>query len=617
MSDQDKLVNYSGIVYNLACKEDRHKIKEFRFVQIDFMLNLIQLFYKHVLLPIKGSRARFNLASRKLSLFNAHLAHQESLPAVQGQTLDAEIGSSHSIGSALQDTLQMYQWRLQIFHQLHQEILRANSAHSIAESALCQLRKLIPCERASVAVFNFEREEAELLAVNSAAIHSNLRPGTFVPFSSFPLIVEYRALSDPSKLKVIIRRVEPDNTNLRVEGITSHVQIPMLANTDLVGSLNVGLSHNQTLTEEHIEIAREVANSVAIAIQQARLKEALRINADQLRHQVIALRQAESALEKERNSLAQRVEQRTMELLQTNQKLAKALQMKDEFLATMSHELRTPLSSIMVYSELMESGIHGPLSAKQADSVQNIQEASQHLLSLINDVLDVAKIEGQAIQLEEHLIDIHELCEGCIHLIQLKAENKGLSVEFVCKQGFAPLVGDGRRIKQIITNLLNNAVKFTPEGGKIGLNVYGEVASGRICFTVWDTGIGVAHEDFERIFQPFIQVDARLSRNYQGAGLGLALARCLARLHKGDISIESALGQGSRFTFWMPLEAMVTVPHDKDMPEACNNTKDRDAPLHHLESRHVEGRIAVSPSSCSTSISHMPTVLIAEVNEQT
>jgi PAS domain S-box-containing protein len=262
------------------------------------------------------------------------------------------------------------------------------------------------------------------------------------------------------------------------------------------------------------------------------------------------------ALQEERNLLAHRVEERTTALSRANVELIKALQIKDEFLANMSHELRTPLTAILGISEILEMGMRGPLNEPQIKGVRTIQESGDHLLALINDILDLSKIEAGKLEIEPDLVVVEDVCQASISLIKGMANSKNLTLIYKNSDPQLRIWADSRRVKQTIVNLLSNAVKFTPEGGQINLDVGLDRKKGRVNFVVQDNGIGISQEDIGKLFQPFTQLDSRLSRQYEGSGLGLALVRRLVELHHGEVFVESegVSGKGSRFTVWLPWE---------------------------------------------------------------
>ena len=235
-----------------------------------------------------------------------------------------------------------------------------------------------------------------------------------------------------------------------------------------------------------------------------------------------------------------------------NAELARAAQAKDEFLAAMSHELRTPLTSILGLSETMGDGLLGPLSAQQEKAARMIHENGTHLLELINDILDMSRVASGPMHLRWDQVPVDQLCEASLRLIGPAAKRKGLRVSLAIDPKARLVRGDSRRLKQMLVNLLGNAAKFTPEGGSIGLDVQAEPERGELCFGIWDTGVGIPREQFERLFQPFVQLDSRPARQYDGTGLGLALVSGMAELHHGRIQVESEVGRGSRFEIRLP-----------------------------------------------------------------
>lgn len=263
-------------------------------------------------------------------------------------------------------------------------------------------------------------------------------------------------------------------------------------------------------------------------------------------------RQAEEQVAQERKALAEKFEARTAELRMANAELARAARLKDEFLANMSHELRTPLTVILTFTEILRSGLYGKLDARQERPLQAIEESGKHLLSLITDILDVSKIEAGKLELDISNVPIASVCRASVQLIEAQAKKKQLSVAVDLDPNITHIRADERRLKQILVNLLGNAVKFTPSEGAIGLNVSGDVETQTVRFVVWDTGIGIAEQDMGRLFQPFVQIDSSLTRHYQGTGLGLALVRRLTDLHNGTIAVESEVGKGSRFEVSLP-----------------------------------------------------------------
>lgn len=231
---------------------------------------------------------------------------------------------------------------------------------------------------------------------------------------------------------------------------------------------------------------------------------------------------------------------------------------KSEFLATISHELRTPLQAVLGLSDLLQQEIFGSLNTKQKNYISCIYNSGEHLLSLINDILDLSKVEAGKEELNLAPLGVQELCEYCLTIVRDRAESKGLQLTLEFDLQAKCCYADERRVKQMLLNLLTNAIKFTPTG-RVSLRTQ-KLTQG-IGLIVADTGIGIAAQQLELIFQPFKQLDSEFNRQYEGTGLGLALTRKLARLHGGDVTVQSTLGKGSEFTLVLP-----------DCPQKLENT---------------------------------------------
>jgi len=256
------------------------------------------------------------------------------------------------------------------------------------------------------------------------------------------------------------------------------------------------------------------------------------------------------------------------QLMNANLELGRATRLKDEFLANMSHELRTPLNAILGMSEGLQECVFGSLNERQLKAIATIERSGRHLLELINDILDVSKIEAGKLELSIGEVSISSLCDISLTFVRQMALKKNLCLTLQLGDRLNHLYADERRLRQILINLLNNAVKFTPEGGTITLTVKRQIDQTRanaspspcwIEFSIRDTGIGIAPEQLSTLFQPFVQIDSSLNRQYSGTGLGLALVRRLTELHGGEVRVESEPGQGSCFTVRIP-EPICPVP---------------------------------------------------------
>ncbi len=226
---------------------------------------------------------------------------------------------------------------------------------------------------------------------------------------------------------------------------------------------------------------------------------------------------------------------------------------KTEFLANMSHELRTPLNAIIGFSEMMGSGLTGASPGdRQMEYAKDIHESGQHLLEVINDILDLAKVEAGKLELNEQLVDVEKLAGSCTRLIRERADDKGLAVHFKMSKELPSIVADERKLKQVLINILSNAVKFTPSGGMV-VFMAGVEPNGGFAIKVSDTGIGMAAQEIPKALSPFMQVQSDLSRAFEGTGLGLPLSKALVELHGGTLSIDSDPGDGTTVTIRLPL----------------------------------------------------------------
>jgi signal transduction histidine kinase len=232
---------------------------------------------------------------------------------------------------------------------------------------------------------------------------------------------------------------------------------------------------------------------------------------------------------------------------------------KSEFLATMSHELRTPLNSIIGFSDMLLGGIGTPaLQGRGKDYVEHIQFSGSHLISIINDILDFAKVESGEMQLVEEPVCVMSVVRQAVSVMRARAEKGGLALELDVPPDLAALLGDERRIRQMVLNLVSNAVKFSPSGGVVGISARCE-SEGAIAIKVKDAGIGIAAADMAKVMEPFGQVESSLSRRFDGTGLGLPLVKRMMALHDGDLLLESAPGAGTTATLRFPRQRVLSA----------------------------------------------------------
>jgi signal transduction histidine kinase len=299
---------------------------------------------------------------------------------------------------------------------------------------------------------------------------------------------------------------------LLAAGYRALLSVPLLREGEIIGSLSLNRHVPGEFPPEAVEVLKTFATQSALAIQNARL---FREIADKSRQLEVASRH------------------------------------KSEFMANMSHELRTPLNAIIGFSEVLNERMFGELNDKQAEYLRDIHASGTHLLSLINDILDLSKVEAGRMELELSDFDLAAAMDNAVMLIRERASRKDVTVRIAVGEQIGMMRGDERKIRQVLLNLLSNAIKFTPEGGRI------EVAAvpngGSVEVSVRDTGVGIAPEDHEAVFEEFRQVGASAAKQ-EGTGLGLALARKFIELHGGKIWVKSQVGAGSTFTFTLPFQ---------------------------------------------------------------
>ncbi len=240
---------------------------------------------------------------------------------------------------------------------------------------------------------------------------------------------------------------------------------------------------------------------------------------------------------------------------------------KSEFLANMSHELRTPLNAIIGFSEALLSGVYGPVNERHREYLNDIMTSGENLLGLINDILDLSKIESGSMNLELREFSLRELVKSTAGMFREKTIRHGIELNYHVEEGLDKVVADQRKLKQVVVNLLSNAIKFTPDGGLITVSAMRVVGQepvihtmdegredfpGFIEISVEDTGIGIGKDDLPRLFQPFQQLESPYQKRYSGTGLGLFLTRRLVELHNGTIRVESEKSKGARFTVSIP-----------------------------------------------------------------
>ncbi|MBD1901572.1 GAF domain-containing protein [Trichocoleus sp. DQ-A3] len=380
-----------------------------------------------------------------------------------------------------------------------------------------------------VAIFALEPEEIKILkewrvseqvvSVLNLKFPRSENPDVLAPSSNYSVHQVFHA----PKIADIASSPNREE-QIRQLQILSMVRVPIFIRGQIFGGISLqSTTRYRTFTEDEIHLLKRIADQVAIALYNAQSYEA----SEQL------------------------VKERTQQLEQEKQLSEAANRAKSEFIATMSHELRTPLTSILGLSRLLVDQIVGSLNDKQQEYLTLITSGGEHLLELINDLLDLSLIDAGREEFSLEILLVEEVCQASISAVREPAQNKGLQLIVEISPGITTCVGDHRRLKKILINLLSNAVKFTPVGS-VTLKV--EKTTDAILFSVIDTGIGIAKANHATLFEPFRQIDSGLNRQYEGTGLGLALSRKLAFLHGGNITVDSELGQGSCFTLHLPIQ---------------------------------------------------------------
>jgi signal transduction histidine kinase len=261
-------------------------------------------------------------------------------------------------------------------------------------------------------------------------------------------------------------------------------------------------------------------------------------------------RQAEEELLQLNLELEQRIAARTEELAAAMVQAQESDRIKSSFLATMSHELRTPLNSIIGFTGVILQGLTGPLNDEQIRQLSMSRDSARHLLALINDILDISKIEAGQLEIVKRPFEVRQAVESVLRIVQPLAQKKNLQLHVDIAVNVATINNDRRRVEQVLINLVNNAIKFTERGE---VNIECQIRDGQLETSVRDTGIGIQPEDVQRLFKPFQQIDTGLARGHDGTGLGLAICKRLVTAMGGDIRVESQWAAGSTFKFTLPL----------------------------------------------------------------
>ncbi len=329
--------------------------------------------------------------------------------------------------------------------------------------------------------------------------------------------------------------------------VRSKLCVPLITGSEVIGVLNVESPQPNTFTNDDLQLLNTLSGNLTMMISNARLFEEIEAARTELQRRAEALEKA-------------------------NERLQELDHLKSQFLANMSHELRTPLNSIIGFSEVLHDGLVGDLTSEQQECVENIYVSGEHLLALINDVLDLSKIEAGRVELSPSTFRVGDLIDKVHATIISMVEEKSQTLHIELIDGLPPLTADRLRIKQVLLNLLSNAHKFTPEGGEITIACE-LFDSHTMLFSVSDTGIGIRKEDQEAVFEEFHQVDGSATRKVEGTGLGLAISKQLVEMHGGRIWVESDYGEGATFFFLLPISRRIEKEAETSKTRGSKTTR--------------------------------------------
>jgi signal transduction histidine kinase/HAMP domain-containing protein len=451
--------------------------------------------------------------------FNRMAASLDQMTQTQTQRL-AELSMLHNIGLVISSTLELEQFVESSLEALVQHLGydRAGLLLTVPEQRVLVLHGIAGVPEAVRQQMQFFRIPFQ----EGTDFHTQV-----IRHGELMFIDDVSTMSNPA-VKDLTERLN----------VRSLLILPLKLEDHFLGVLAIGngASHRPLIAADQ-RVLTTLANQMATAIANAlTYKELAGLNA---------------SLEEKVQERTEALQRQQEALREVNARLEVANRHKTEFLANMSHELRTPLNAVIGFSDVLLEKMFGDLNERQEEYLQDILSSGRHLLSLINDILDLAKIEAGKLELELEGCDLRALLEGSLVMVKERAMAHGITLSLEIADKLDTIVSDERKVKQILYNLLSNAVKFTPDKGKVG--IVAQQVDDAVQITVWDTGVGIAPQDHQRIFEEFQQVASGLTAKTEGTGLGLTLAKRFVELHGGTIAVDSAPGQGSKFTFTLPL----------------------------------------------------------------
>jgi PAS domain S-box-containing protein len=417
----------------------------------------------------------------------------------------------------VEEVLRRYARRLEVLHETDQAILAAQSPEAIARAVMVRIQQLVPCDRASVVAFDLPAREARVLAIH---VDGETREGadeqaSMEPFEGLKELEQgrVRAVADVLDLSA----PTPRDGALQAEGVRSYIDVPLVAQGQLIGVLNVGASRPGAFAAEHLDIVGELATELAVAVQNAHLHAQVRRHAEELTDAVARLQELD--------------------------------RLKSEFIQNVSHELRSPLALVRGYAELLLAGEFGMLDPPQRNAGEIIARRAQMVGDLVEDITLILSAEARPPVREPVALD--ELVRVALRDFQVVIAQAELTLEAEIAPDLPPVWGEVGYLRRVLDNLVGNAVKFTPTGGTITVRLWR--AEKNVVMQVADTGIGISSDEQQRVFERFYQVDGSARRRYSGVGLGLALVKEIVEAFDGTVSVHSLQGGGSTFTVTLPI----------------------------------------------------------------
>ncbi len=420
-----------------------------------------------------------------------------------------------------------------ILHEVAQIATESLDLNQVLNNSLDKVIESMAVESAAIILSNEQNGEV------ITAARGSLSPGFLDELKEMPIgnsITGRVALSGvPTVIEDVSKYPQLADIAVKQEGLRSIAAVPLKSNGRVIGTLIVASHDLHSFSSEDIQLLSTISEGLGPVLKNAEIHGVLREKTRQL------------------DAQNKKLVRRQRQLVEKTREAEEASRLKSQFLANISHELRTPLNVIIGFSELMLDEVPGPLNEEQRQCLDDILDSGEHLLGLIDEVLDLTKIESGKMQLRMTNVALPRVIEWVRNTLAPIFVPKKQSLAVMIDEGLPPVYADEGRIRQVLLNLLSNAAKFTPDGGKLRIEA---ARKGNWCqVNVIDNGIGIKKEDQKRIFAPFCRLDSPLTEGKNGAGLGLAVVKQIVEKHGGWVWVESEYGQGSRFSFTLPLAA--------------------------------------------------------------